>query len=150
MVVIHWIGRYPRRERAGSISFGATASKPSPSFSISAASPSEVGAAQFIDFVVNDREANRILAGERGVSIATAVRKDLRAIADEARGKVFDFIALVADHDASPIDPHGPPPAGEVLRLFRNVMREVLLFRMSSREGAERFMAEANTILANW
>ena len=71
----------------------------------------------FINFFISDLDANRILLGERGVPIISAVREDIKKALDPAVQMVFDYIGLVGKGNASPIDPPDPPGTGEVLKL---------------------------------
>ena len=47
----------------------------------------------FLDFFVNDVEANKVLNAERGVPVNTAVLAALEAEAEPARAAVYDYMA---------------------------------------------------------
>ncbi len=122
--------------------------KPSMFFAIPASSENQEGAAKFMNFFLTDVEANKILLGERGVPIIPAVREAVKAAVDPVMGQVFDYISLVGNGNASPIDPPDPAASGEVLKFFRDTTQAVLMGVMSSAEGADKIMKQANIILA--
>jgi len=122
--------------------------KPSMFFAIPEMSTNKEAAAKFINFFISDAEANKILLGERGVPIIPAVRETVKAAVDPVMGQVFDYIGLVGNGNASPIDPPDPTASGEVLKLFRDTTQAVLLGLLSSSQGADTIMKQANAILA--
>jgi pectin-derived oligosaccharide transport system substrate-binding protein len=122
--------------------------KPSMFFAIPASAENKDGGARFINFFLNDSAANGVLLGERGVPIISSVRTAVKEAVDPVAQNVFDFIGLVGDGHASPIDPPDPVGTGEVLKLFRDTTQEVLTGRITAEEGAEKFMDGANDILA--
>ncbi len=122
--------------------------KPSMFFSISKASANKAEAAKFINYFINDIEANKVLLAERGIPIVPPVRDALKGMVDPVNKQVFEFIELVGDKHASPIDPADPPGAGEVLKVFRTIDQEVLYGTTSPKDGAAKFIKQANQILA--
>jgi len=123
--------------------------KPSMFFSIPASAVNPDEAASFIDFFVNDLGANDVLLGERGVPIVKTVRDHLKEQVDPVMSDIFDYISLVGNGHASPIDPPDPVGTGEVLKLFRDTTQEVLFGQLSSRAGAAKIIEGANSILAD-
>jgi multiple sugar transport system substrate-binding protein len=122
--------------------------KPSQFFSVTKSSANKEEAVKFVDYFVNDIEANRVLLAERGVPIAPKVREDLKGVIDSiAMRSVFEFIDLVGNGNASPIDPPDPAGAGEVIKLFRTIDQEVLYGTASPQDAAARFIKEATEIL---
>lgn len=122
--------------------------KPSMFFSITKNSANKDEAAKFINFFLTDLEANKILLAERGIPIIPAVRDSLKAAVGPADRQVFDFIDLVGNKNASPIDPPDPPNSGEVLKIFRTALQEVLYGTLTPKDAATKFMKDANAILA--
>jgi multiple sugar transport system substrate-binding protein len=121
--------------------------KPSMFFSISKSSTVGAEAAKFINFFVTGSDANKILLGERGVPIVPAVRDVVKAAVDPVSSMIFDYIGLVGNKNASPIDPPDPAPSGEVLKLLLDTTQAVLFEKVSAKDGAAKFMAQANEIL---
>lgn len=122
--------------------------KPSMFFSIPASSKQKEEAARFIDYFLTDSEANKVLLGERGVPIIPSVRAEVKSSVDPVMQGVFDYIGLVGNGNASPIDPPDPTGTGEVLKLFRDTTQEVLNGRTSASDGAAKIIKSANEILS--
>lgn len=121
--------------------------KPSMFFSLPAASQHPDAAAKLINFWINDIDANRILAAERGVPISGKVRAAMNDSLRDSVRMTFDYIQLAAYH-SGPIDPPEPSGAGEVTQLIKEINEEVLFGRTSPQEAAERIIREANELLA--
>jgi multiple sugar transport system substrate-binding protein len=117
-------------------------------FSVSKASANKDEAIKFINYFLNDLEANQVLLAERGIPIVPKVRNALKGMVTPVNQQIFEFIDLVGDKNASPIDPADPPGAGEVLKIFRTIDQEVLYGATSAKEAATKFIAQANEILA--
>ncbi|HUX20393.1 MAG TPA: extracellular solute-binding protein, partial [Spirochaetia bacterium] len=100
--------------------------KPSMFFSIPASSQNKVEAAKFVNYFLTDSDANKVLLGERGVPIIPGVRSQVKSAVDPVMQNVFDYIGLVGNGNASPIDPPDPAGTGEVLKMFRDTTQEVL------------------------
>ena len=103
-------------------------------------------AARFIDFFVNDLEANRILLAERGVPIPTHVRADLYSLVDADNKYLFDYITRITPF-TSPADPPYPPAAGEVELTLRGGLFEILTGRISLDDGMNQMIQQSNAIL---
>ena len=125
-----------------------TCFKPSMFFSIAKSSAHKEEAVKFINYFTNDIEVNKVLLAERGIPIAPAVRNALKKLVDPVNKQVFEYIELVGKNNASPIDPADPPGAGEVLKVFRTIDQEVLYGAVSAKDGAAKFIKQANEILA--
>lgn len=122
--------------------------KPSMFFSVAKSSAHKEEAVKFINYFINDIEVNKVLLAERGIPIAPTVRNALKELVDPVNKQVFEYIELVGKNNASPIDPADPPGAGEVLKVFRTIDQEVLYGAVSAKDGAAKFMKQANEILA--
>lgn len=120
--------------------------KPSMFFTVANASRNKDEAVDFVNYFINDLEANKVLLAERGIPIVPKVRDTLKGMVTPAERKVFDFIDLAGEY-SSPIDP--PEPAGsiEVTNLLRQIDQEVLYGMISPEEAADKFMQQANEIL---
>lgn len=123
--------------------------KPSMFFSITSQCAHPEEAAKFIDFFINDTEANDILFAERGVPVSTAIIDHLSEKLDPVQADMFNFLATVAE-DASPIQPPDPPGAADVRdNVYTPLFVEPVLYGVISvEEGVATFRAEANRILA--
>ncbi|MGF1646416.1 MAG: ABC transporter substrate-binding protein [Kineosporiaceae bacterium] len=104
--------------------------------------------AEFIDFMVNDPEAVRILGIERGIPATDAARETASAgLAPEELATV-EFVDGLGG-DAAQTPPAPPPGAGEVADLFMRLTQEVAFGQVEREEAAARFFAEAPGLLGS-
>jgi len=104
-------------------------------------------AAKFINFFVNDLDANRILLAERGVPIPANVRNDLYGRVDAANKYLFDFITKVSPY-VSPSDPPYPPSAGEASDVRRPFVLQMLTGKIPVDTGLAQMTQAANAVLS--
>src|SRR4030095_4341658 len=83
---------YPVPRIKGTTTISPVYLKPSQYFSITATSRYPKESATFIDFFSTDAEANKILAGERGVPINTKVLTALKPSLSKAAAESFALI----------------------------------------------------------
>ncbi|WP_128660677.1 extracellular solute-binding protein [Paenibacillus sp. 598K] len=121
--------------------------KPSMYFSISENSKAKEEAAKFINFFVNDIEANKLILGDRGVPGSSVVKDALRPELTPQQVQVFDYIAW-AEENSSQMDPPDPIGAAEVFTALTTVAEQMEYDKLSVAEGAKQFREEANKILA--
>lgn len=122
--------------------------KPSMFFAVSKSSAQKEEAVKFINYFISDIEANKVLLAERGIPIMGTVREPLKNMVDPVNQQVFEYINLVGEKNASTIDPADPLGSGEVAKLFRNTLQEVLYGSAAPKDAAVKFMKQANLILA--
>ena len=120
--------------------------KPSQFISILSASKNQDLAARFVNFFVNDLEANRILMAERGIPVPSSVRDDLAPRVDPTSKYLFDFITKVTPY-TTPIDPPDPAAAGEVRDVMRPILLQCLTGRLSSDAAVTQMIQAANAVL---
>jgi multiple sugar transport system substrate-binding protein len=104
-------------------------------------------AARFVNFILNDTEANRILLAERGSPVPSDVREDLSSRVDPNMKYIFDFITKATPY-TSPIDPPDPPTSGEVRDVMRPVLLQCLMGRLSSDAAMSQMIQAANAVLS--
>jgi multiple sugar transport system substrate-binding protein len=121
--------------------------KPSQFISILSASKNQDLAAKFVNFFVNDLEANRILLAERGIPAPSSVRDDLASRVDPNMKYLFDFITKVTPY-TTPIDPPDPSAAGEVRDVMRPILLQCLTGRLSSDAAVTQMVQAANAVLS--
>jgi len=102
--------------------------------------------AKFINFFVNDIEANRFLLAERGIPVPTDVRADLANRVDADMKYMFDFITRISPF-TSPIDPPGPPAVDEMRDMTRPIVLQCYLGQLSSEAAMTQLIRTANDIL---
>ena len=122
--------------------------KPSMFFSVAETSPHKELAVEFIDFFINDVEANKILFAERGVPISAKVREGLEPLLTDVQVQMFNYLNLITQH-SSAIDPPEPPGHPEVLRLLQDIESMVLHGAETPLDAAKMFRQEATRILKN-
>jgi multiple sugar transport system substrate-binding protein len=120
--------------------------KPSQFISMLSTSKSQDLAAKFVDFFINDVEANRILLAERGIPVPTTVREDLAPRVDPDMKYLFDFITKVTPY-TTPIDPPDAPQAGEVRDVMRVILLQCLTGRLDSARAVDDMINAANAVL---
>lgn len=122
--------------------------QPSMYWSIAKNSNSKDEAAKFIDFWINNQDANKLIKGERGVPISAAVKEAVTPELTEAEKQVFDFVSQM-EPIASPMSP--PPPVGsaEVISTLTDYVERVNFGQMTAADAAPQFREAANSILSN-
>ncbi|MDP4098305.1 sugar ABC transporter substrate-binding protein [Paenibacillus sp. P96] len=122
--------------------------QPSMYWSIASSSKVKEEAAKFIDFFLNDVEANKLIKGERGVPISGAIKEAIAPELSEPTQQVFDYVAAM-EPKASPMSP--PPPVGspEVIATLTDYVEQINFGQMTPEDAAAQFRADANSILSN-
>ncbi|GAE32638.1 ABC transporter substrate-binding protein [Halalkalibacter hemicellulosilyticus] len=120
--------------------------KPSMYFSIAENSEHKEAAAQFIDFWVNDIEANKIILGDRGVPGSSAVKDALASEVSEAQAAIFEYIEW-AEQNSSDMGPPDPAEAGQIIDLLDNLAEEMAYGQATPEDAADRFRQQAEGIL---
>lgn len=112
------------------------------------ANTSKVGkeAAKFINYFVNDIEANKILNAERGVPVNDKVREEL-ALLQSAEGKVtFDFVDKVIKMGTGNYFVN-PTYSSQVYQVGVDAEEQAVYKRMTPSEAAEYFMKNAADVI---
>jgi multiple sugar transport system substrate-binding protein len=120
--------------------------KPSMFLGIGANTHHAKQAAQLVDFLLNDRQAAKILGATRGIPVNETIR-------EEVGPQLKDFDKTVADYqsslEGSLKDPPQAPPSGDnaLQTTFQRDYDQVSYERMSPREAAENYVTEAKAEL---
>ena len=93
--------------------------KPSMFFCITTDSANPDESAAFINYWTNDVEANKILLGERGIPISSAVADGISELMDANQQDAADFINNVVTPNSSTIDAPMPEGAAEVTQMVK-------------------------------
>jgi multiple sugar transport system substrate-binding protein len=123
--------------------------KPSQYFSVTASSAHPREAARFISYFTNDIEANKILAGERGVPIASKVLAGLKPTLGRETLESFDLIERATKY-ATKLPPIDPPAWTTILTTVftPKVEKPVMNLETRPRAAVKLFRREANALLA--
>jgi len=118
--------------------------KPSMYWTITKNSKHPELAAKFIDFLINDVEANEILNGDRGMVISARVRAAIEPVLDDTEREMFDFIRYIS-RDSSIIDP--PPSAqyGQLIEILEEVHYKILEGSQTPQEAYQELKARTNS-----
>lgn len=120
--------------------------KPSMFLGIGAHTGHREEAAALVDFLLNDRQAARILGATRGIPVNETIRK-------QTASQLKDFDRTVADFqsslEGSLKDPPQAPPSGDnaLQTTFQRDYDQVSYERMSPRRAAENYVTEAKAEL---
>lgn len=103
-------------------------------------------AVKFVNWMINDIEANKIIKGERGVPISSKVQEAIKPLLSPAEQKMMDYVAWVGENAVSnrPIDPVG---AVEVEKLLNDTGQQILYNKISVQDAAAKFRKDATAIL---
>lgn len=104
-------------------------------------------AVAFINYFLNDLDANKILLAERGIPISSKLQSELKPLMSPTDQEVFEYIAYVTQH-SSPIDPPDPPGYAEIYKLLQNIEAQIDFGKISVADAAKQFRTQANQILA--
>ncbi|MUT67337.1 ABC transporter substrate-binding protein [Paenibacillus sp. NEAU-GSW1] len=121
--------------------------KPSMFFSISKNSKVKEEAAKFIDFWINDVEANKLILGERGVPVSSVIKEELKPLLTPAQQQVFDYVAW-SETNSSPMDPVDPIGSAEVFASLKSVTEAMNYGQMSAEDAAAKFRKDAESVLS--
>ncbi|QGH34464.1 extracellular solute-binding protein [Gracilibacillus salitolerans] len=122
--------------------------KPSMFFSVSENSEHKKAAADFINFFVNDIEANKLILGDRGVPASSKVKEALMDHVSESQGKVFEYMSWV-EQNSSTMGTPDPKSSGQVIEALVNIADQINYGEITPTEGAKKFRTEAESILGN-
>jgi multiple sugar transport system substrate-binding protein len=120
--------------------------RPSMFFSIPKSSKHKEEAAKFLDFFVNDIEANKLIKGDRGVPVSSEVIEALKPELTEDEAKIFEYVER-ASQNASQADPPDPLGSAEVMKALKDVSEQILFKQITPEEGAKKFREQAEDIL---
>lgn len=116
-------------------------------FSVSESSQYKEEGAKFIDWFVNNEEANRLINGERGIPVSSAIRESLEPSLTEQQQVMFEYMDKAAPL-TTPLDAPEPSGHAEIVNVFTDITKLVLYEKTSPEEAAASFRTKASEILA--
>lgn len=102
-------------------------------------------AAKFIDYFVNNEEANKVLNGERGVPIMSNVRDAVEAQADTASQEIYNFIDKVGNFPDEGYNAISPAPKAEIEEHYKLLIDKVIYDELTPEEAANDFYEFSNS-----
>lgn len=103
--------------------------------------------ARFINFMLNDVEANKIALMERGIPANSEVRAALEPMLSETAAAASKYVGEISE-TAVPFDNIYPKAYGEILDLYKKLVEDMMFDRISIEEGAQEFNTKAAELLA--
>jgi len=124
--------------------------KPSMFFSISNNSSYKNQCVKFIDYFINDINANNILLAERGVPTSSIIRDVLKSKVDQATSATFNYFDMINFEDKLVGAYISPAPAASnlVVELLKELYNQVAFEEIKPDDAALLFMKRANEILS--
>jgi len=121
--------------------------KPSMFWSVGKNSKHKEEAAKFIDFMINDIEANKLNLGDRGVPGSSVVKEALKPLLSPAQVQVFDYVEW-AEGNSSDFDGPDPVGAGEVIETLDSLAEQMAYGNLSVKDAAKQFRQQAESVLS--
>ncbi|WP_462409397.1 ABC transporter substrate-binding protein [Neobacillus sp. Marseille-QA0830] len=121
--------------------------KPSMFWSVAKNSKHQEEAAKFIDFLVNDVEANKLALGDRGVPGSSVIKEELIPVLSPEQVQVVKSVEW-AEQNASPFDGPDPIGAGEVVEILVNLSEQMNFGQLNVKDAAKQFRQQAESILS--
>lgn len=114
-------------------------------FAISKSCKEKTEAAKFLNYFVNDIQANEVLLGERGIPIMSKVRDDVKSKISDNDKQVYNFIDTVGEIADSPVilDPKAQP---EIKDLYMRLENQVVSGKLSPEDAAKQLRSGAEDI----
>ncbi len=94
-------------------------------------------AAKFISYFESDIEANKVLNGERGVSIMSNVRDMLKEQADDSKKEMYNFVDLIGTFKTGEINVISPQQKTEIEDQYKLLMDQVIYGEKTPEEAAQ-------------
>ncbi|MFW6015832.1 MAG: ABC transporter substrate-binding protein [bacterium] len=117
-------------------------------YAISANTEHPEEALTFLNFMVNDEDAAKLIGTDRGVPIQDDIRNMIAENASEVDQAIFDFIDIAAETAGEPLVAQ-PPVHEEVLDVFEEAYWEVIYEEISPEDAVKTIKRRGNRILAN-
>jgi multiple sugar transport system substrate-binding protein len=122
--------------------------RPSMFFSVAQTSKLKEQAGEFLNYFLKDIEANQVLAADRGVPVAQAVREALKQTADPQNAEIYDYISLVGQH-SSDMSTRFPTAEREVRDLYQNNYFQRVMYKQMTPEAAVKEFKEQMIVILN-
>lgn len=123
--------------------------KPGMFFSVAETSKVKKEAAEFINWMINSKEANDIMMAERGTPASAEIREYMVSSGklNDQQKAMFEFVDMAATLSG---ETPAPDPIGmsEINETFKNVANSIFYDQITADEAAAKFRSEAENILS--
>ncbi|WP_239616327.1 ABC transporter substrate-binding protein [Cohnella mopanensis] len=120
--------------------------KPSMFLAMSSYSNHKEEAAKFIDFFLNNEDANDILNGERGVPVSSKIATRLSAKLDETGKEQYRFLDYLTAN-SKPIDPPYPSNHVVISKAYDMALKQVTDGNLTPVQAAQQYRNQAKEYL---
>lgn len=131
------IAPVPRITKDGPYGMGIQSSQ---QLCISKNSKQKEEAAKFINYFVNDIEANKILNGERGVPIMTKVREAVMEQADDSSRMIYDYVDKIGNFPKEDYNVISPDEKAEIEDQYKLLVEKVQYGDLTPEEAAKQLI----------
>lgn len=131
------IAPIPRITRDGPYGMGIQSSQ---QLCISKNSKQKEEAAKFINYFVNDIEANKILNGERGVPIMTKVREAVLEQADDSSRMIYDYVDKIGSFPKEDCNVISPDEKAEIEDHYKLLVEKVQYGDLTPEDAAKQLI----------
>lgn len=115
-------------------------------FSISANCSNVDEAVKVLNYLINSKEANEILLGERGIPASTKVSDDIAPLISETDQIIMTYVNEVVAKNSSPMGPAAPDGSSEVSDLANKLEEKVGYGEYTPEEAAKDYFEKGNEI----
>ena len=123
--------------------------KPSQFWSIAENTKYPKQAAAFVDFLLNNLQANQDMGTERGIPVSSVIRAAMEKTANATNKAEFAYFDKAAATAKTPLGTPPPVNNDEALAQATNILQEVGYGQLSPAQGAQQTVSQMNQILGN-
>lgn len=136
------IAPVPRITKDGSYGMGVQSSQ---QLCMAKSSKNKEEAAKFINYFVNDIEANKVLNGERGVPIMSKVRDVVMEQADDSSKMIYDFVDKIGNFPKEDCNVISPDPKTEIEDQYKLLIEKVQYGDVTPEDAARQLVEFAES-----
>lgn len=136
------IAPVPRITKDGSYGMGVQSSQ---QLCMAKSSKNKEEAAKFINYFVNDIEANKVLNGERGVPIMSKVRDVVMEQADDSSKMIYDFVDKIGNFPKEDCNVISPDPKTEIEDQYKLLIEKVQYGDVTPEDAASQLVEFAES-----
>lgn len=103
-------------------------------------------AVKFIDFIINDVEASKILNADRGLPISSRVRTSMESTLNSTERRMFDFVRYIS-RDSKIIEPPQPAQYDKVIEILEEIHFNILNGSQTPQEAYQELKKRTEEVL---